>query len=177
MAYKDLREFIARLEKAGELKRISAEVDPVLEITEITHRVTRSGGPALLFERPKGSSVPLLINMLGSEKRIHLALEVERLEEVADRIRSFIDMQVPQGLLDKLKMLPKARRTRRLFSQEGEVRPLQRSHPPRWFLASRISHPAVLAAGRRQIHHLASGDHAQSRDGQAQCRRLSHAGL
>ena len=65
MAYKDLREFIARLEKAGELKRISAEVDPVLEITEITQRVTRAGGPALLFERPKGSKVPLLINMLG----------------------------------------------------------------------------------------------------------------
>ncbi len=107
MAYKDLREFISRLEKAGELRRIAAEVDPVLEITEITQRVTRSGGPALLFERPRGSRVPLLINMLGSEKRMLLALEVERLEEVSDRIRSFIDVQVPQGVLDKLKMLPK----------------------------------------------------------------------
>src|SRR5882724_10662075 len=107
LAYRDLREFIAKLEKEGELRRIAAEVDPVLEITEITHRVTRAGGPALLFERPKGSRVPLLINMLGSEKRILMALEVERLEEIADRIRSFIDMQVPQGLLDKLKMLPK----------------------------------------------------------------------
>ena len=107
MAYKDLREFIARLEKAGELKRISAEVDPVLEIPEITQRVTRAVGPALLFERPKGSKHPLLINMLGSEKRIRMALEVDRLEEVADRIRSFIDVQVPQGLFDKLKMLPK----------------------------------------------------------------------
>src|SRR5438445_305148 len=106
LAYRDLREFIAKLEKVGELRRIAAEVDPVLEITEITDRVTQAGGPALLFERPKGSRVPLLINMLGSEKRINLALEVERLEEVADRIRSFIDMQVPQGLLDKLKMLP-----------------------------------------------------------------------
>ncbi len=107
MAYKDLREFIARLEKSGELKRISAEVDPVLEITEITQRVTRAGGPALLFERPKGSKVPLLINSLGSLRRMHLALEVESFDEVADRIRGFLDMQAPQGLLDKLKMLPK----------------------------------------------------------------------
>ena len=107
MAYKNLSEFIARLEKAGELKRISVEVDPVLEITEIAHRATRAGGPALLFERPKGSRIPLLINMLGSQKRINLALEVENLEEVSGRIRSFLDMQAPQGLLDKIKMLPK----------------------------------------------------------------------
>ena len=76
LAYRDLREFVAKLEKEGELRRISAEIDPVLEITEITDRVTRAGGPALLFERPKGSRVPLLINMLGSEHRMNLALEV-----------------------------------------------------------------------------------------------------
>ncbi|MBI3668218.1 MAG: menaquinone biosynthesis decarboxylase [Acidobacteria bacterium] len=107
MAYRDLRDFIHRLEKAGELKRISAEVDPVLEVTEITDRVTRAGGPALLFERPTGSRIPLLINMLGTERRINLALEVEQLDEVAARIRSYVDFQSPQGLLDKLKMLPK----------------------------------------------------------------------
>ncbi len=107
MAYRDLRDFIAKLEKKGELKRISVEVDPVLEITEITDRVTRAGGPALLFERPKGSRIPLLINMLGSERRMNLALEVERIEEVAERIRSFLDFQSPQGLFDKLRMLPK----------------------------------------------------------------------
>ena len=107
MAYKDLREFVKRLEAAGELKRISAEIDPVLEVTEITQRVTRAGGPALLFERPKGSRTPLLINMLGSERRINLALETDSLAEVAGRIRGFLDMQAPQGLLDKIKMLPK----------------------------------------------------------------------
>jgi 4-hydroxy-3-polyprenylbenzoate decarboxylase len=107
VAYKDLREFVKRLEKSGELKRISAEVDPVLEITEITHRVTRAGGPALLFEHPKGSQTPLLINALGSERRIQLALEIDSFEEVADRIRGFLDVQAPQGLLDKIKMLPK----------------------------------------------------------------------
>jgi len=107
LAYKDLREFIQKLEKEGELKRIRAEVDPVLEITEITDRVTRAGGPALLFERPKGSRVPLLINMLGSERRMNLALEVNQVEEVAARIQAFLDFQSPQGLFDKLKMLPK----------------------------------------------------------------------
>ena len=107
MAYRDLRAFIDKLEKEGELKRITAEVDPVLEITEITDRVTKSGGPALLFERPKGSRHPLLINMLGTERRVNLALEVEELDQVAARIRSYMDFQSPQGLLDKLKMLPK----------------------------------------------------------------------
>lgn len=107
MAYRDLREFVQKLEREGELKRIRTEVDAVLEITEITHRVTRSGGPALLFERPKGSSHPLLTNMLGSARRINLALEVDSLDEVAARIRGFLDMQSPQGLFDKIKMLPK----------------------------------------------------------------------
>ena len=65
MAYRDLREFVARLERENELLRIGAEVDPVLEITEITDRMTKGGGPALLFERPKGSKFPLLINSHG----------------------------------------------------------------------------------------------------------------
>lgn len=107
MAYKDLREFIKRLEAAGELKRVSAEIDPVLEVTEITQRVTRAGGPVLLFEHPKGSRIPLLTNLLGSERRINLALESASLDEVAGRIRGFLDVQAPQGLFDKLKMLPK----------------------------------------------------------------------
>ena len=107
MAYRDLREFAQRLDKEGELKRIGAEVDPVLEITEIADRVTRAGGPALLFERPKGSKYPLLINAFGSERRMNLALDVKSLEEVAARIRGILDMQSPQGFFDKIKMLPK----------------------------------------------------------------------
>ena len=107
MAYRDLRAFLARLEREGELKRITAEVDPVLEITEITNRVTKAGGPALLFERPKGSSVPVVINLLGSERRVNLALEVDDIDQVANRVRSFLDVQTPQGFLDKVKMLPK----------------------------------------------------------------------
>jgi 4-hydroxy-3-polyprenylbenzoate decarboxylase len=105
VAYRNLREFVSRLERENELKRISAEVDPVLEITEITDRVTKAGGPALLFERPKGSSVPVLINMLGSSRRLNLALEVDHVDEVAARIRALMDLPRPQGIIDKVKLL------------------------------------------------------------------------
>ena len=107
MAYRDLRDFLHKLEKKDELKRVSTEVDPVLEITEISDRVVKAGGPALLFERPKGSRVPVVTNLVGTARRMNLALEVESLEEVASRVRSFIDVQSPQGLLEKVKMLPK----------------------------------------------------------------------
>lgn len=105
MAYRNLREFLDRLEREGELKRVQVEVDPVLEITEITDRVTKSGGPALLFERPKGSSAPLAINLLGSKRRLHLALEVDHVDQVADRIRTLLEIPRPEGMFDKLKLL------------------------------------------------------------------------
>ena len=107
MAYRDLRDFVRKLEKAGELKRVSAEVDPVLEITEISDRTVKRGGPALLFERPKGSRFAAVTNLVGSERRMNMALEVDSLDEVAERISSILDMQSPQGILDKVKMLPK----------------------------------------------------------------------
>jgi 4-hydroxy-3-polyprenylbenzoate decarboxylase len=65
VAYRDLREFLKKLDKEGELLRIDAEVDPVLEITEIADRAMKAGGPGLLFERPRGSKVPVAINLLG----------------------------------------------------------------------------------------------------------------
>ena len=86
MAYKDLQSFIAALEAAGELARVRAEVDPNLEITEITQRALAAGGPALLFENVKGSEFPFLINAFGSQKRMNLALGVDRVETIADRI-------------------------------------------------------------------------------------------
>ena len=107
MAYRDLRDFVRKLEKEGELRRIPAEIDPVLEITEITDRAVKAGGPALLFERPKGSRIPAVTNLVGSERRMNLALEVDSLDEIAARISSFLEMQPPQGLFEKVKMLPK----------------------------------------------------------------------
>jgi 4-hydroxy-3-polyprenylbenzoate decarboxylase len=106
MAYKDLREFIAALERAGELRRIPFEVDPVLEITEFADRSVKQGGPAFLFEKPKGSSIPVLINAFASDKRMQIALEVNSVEEIAARITEYLQMRVPEGIMGKLKMLP-----------------------------------------------------------------------
>src|SRR5215469_18123344 len=124
LAYDDLRDWIRTLEKNGELRRIREEVSPELEITEITDRVSKvgsrtkgtqpnpgnfaPGGPALLFENVKGHpGHQVLINQFGSERRMALALGVERIEEIAERITGLMNIKPPQGgFLDKLKMLP-----------------------------------------------------------------------
>ncbi len=119
MPFDDLRQWIAALERAGELRRIKTEVDPVLEIAEITDRVSKvhlqgqttptaqAGGPALLFQNVKGyPGAQVLINQFGAESRMKLALGVKSLDEIADRIRMFMDVKSPQGFLDKIKMLP-----------------------------------------------------------------------
>src|SRR2546423_15622182 len=103
----DLRSWIALLEREGELVRVSAEVDPRLEVTEIVDRTVKAGGPALLFERPKGSSHPLLINQFGTERRMCLALGVERLDDVAHKLSDVLELQPPQGLVDKVRGLKK----------------------------------------------------------------------
>ena len=107
MAYRNLREFISELEKRGELKRIRVEVDPELEITEITDRMTKTEGPALLFERVKGSSMPVAINLFGTWDRMALALEVKSLDEIAERIHSMIPTHAPAGIMEKLSYVPK----------------------------------------------------------------------
>jgi len=107
MAYQDLREFVRALEKNKELKRITVEVDPRLEITEFADRAVKQGGPAMLFENPKGHKIPVLINSFASMRKMELALEVESVEEVAQRIVEFLEMRMPEGLIGKLKMLPK----------------------------------------------------------------------
>ncbi len=106
MPYKDLRDFIAALEKKGELVRIRERVSPHLEISEITDRVSKKMGPALLFENVEGSSMPLAINLLGSEKRMKLALEIDSYEEWTRRLDFFLEPRIPTGIVDKIKMLP-----------------------------------------------------------------------
>ncbi|MCL4401551.1 MAG: menaquinone biosynthesis decarboxylase [Acidobacteria bacterium] len=107
MAYTDLREFVRALELNGELKRVAVEVDPILEITEFADRAVKGGGPALLFERPRGSNVPVLINAFASARRMEIALEVDSVDAVARRISEYLEMRMPEGLIEKLKMLPK----------------------------------------------------------------------
>jgi 4-hydroxy-3-polyprenylbenzoate decarboxylase len=118
LAYHDLRDWIAQLDRAGELRRIREEVDPILEIAEITDRVSKSGreggeaghapgGPALLFERVKGyPGASVLMNQFGSRRRMEMALEATSLDEIAGRIQALMEMKSPEGMLGKLKMLP-----------------------------------------------------------------------
>lgn len=109
MAYKDLREFIKTLEKKNLLKRITVEVDPILEIGEVTDRMCKSpgGGKALFFEKLRGSSYPVVTNMFGSFERMSLALEAEKLDDVARRIEELLNQTAPKTLMEKLAMLPK----------------------------------------------------------------------
>ncbi len=123
MAYLDLRDWLVRLERAGELKRIREEVDPILEIAEITDRASKMGrrgapaakgkqskapgGPALLFERVKGyPGSRVLMNQFGSERRMQMALETESLDDIAGRIQTLMNVKSPEGMMGKLKMLP-----------------------------------------------------------------------
>lgn len=109
MKYTDLRDFINGLEKQGELKRITTEVDPYLEMTEICDRVLRAGGPAILFENPKGSKVPVLANLFGTPKRVALGMgedSVEALREVGKLLAFLKEPEPPKGMKDAWDKLP-----------------------------------------------------------------------
>ena len=109
MAYRDLRHFIEVLDTKGLLRRVTTEVDPDLEIAEITDRVSKmpDGGYALLFENVQGYDIPVLTNAMGSYERIRLALEVNDLDDIGKRVMEFLETPSPSGLLSKLKALPK----------------------------------------------------------------------
>ena len=109
MKYHDLRDFIAQLERMGELKRIGVEVDPHLEMTEICDRVLRAGGPAILFEKPKGSAIPVLANLFGTPRRVALGMgeeSVEALREVGKLLAYLKEPEPPKGLKDAWEKLP-----------------------------------------------------------------------
>ena len=105
--YRDLRQFLDLLRQAGELKEITAEVDPELEITEIYDRIVKEEGPALLFKNVKDSPLPLLINLFGSKKRMNLLLGVISTEDAAKRIHQFLESKPPQTFIEKIQFLPK----------------------------------------------------------------------
>ncbi|MEW5801808.1 MAG: menaquinone biosynthesis decarboxylase [bacterium] len=112
MAFHDLKQFMAELEKKGELVRIREEVSCDLEITEITDRVSKSGpsGPALLFERVTGHTTPVLMNAFGSMSRVALALGLESEEAFGHVFGELMDIKVPAGWMNKLRLLPKLKR-------------------------------------------------------------------
>ncbi len=98
MAYDDLRDFLLALEKAGQLQRVAAAVDPTLEMSEIVTRTVRAGGPALLFERPTRGEMPVAINLFGTRKRMAVALGVPDIEVHAQRIAELVKLELPVGL-------------------------------------------------------------------------------
>ena len=127
MNYPSLREFIDRLDREGELLRIKESVSPILEITEITDRVSKQpgGGKALLFENVEGSSMPVLINAFGSSKRMNMALGVHDIEDIPKRIEQYIRIPPPATMLDKVKLLP-------MLLQAAQFPPklVNKAHPP-----------------------------------------------
>jgi 4-hydroxy-3-polyprenylbenzoate decarboxylase len=102
MTYDSLGDFVAALERAGQLHRVETQVDPHLEISEITDRVVKRGGPALLFTNVRGSQFPVLTNQFGSRRRMAMALGTGTLDEAGDRIRKLLDMSMPQSAMEKI---------------------------------------------------------------------------
>jgi 4-hydroxy-3-polyprenylbenzoate decarboxylase len=106
---RDLRDFITLLREHGELAVIDHPVDPVLEITEIADRVVKAGGPALLFRNVKGSSMPVLVNQFASHDRMCLALRTPDYDALGDRVMGLFDLQMPEGVMEKVKALGRLR--------------------------------------------------------------------
>lgn len=106
MPIEELGEFVEKLEKAGELRRIKTQVDADLEIAEILRRVMYSNGPAILFENVKNHDMPVLGNAFGSLKRLEIGLETSDFTEIGQRIVDMTKMDIPVGLFDKIKKLP-----------------------------------------------------------------------
>ena len=102
MAFDSLRAFVDALDRAGDLHRVDVAVDPYLEIAEITDRVVKAGGPALLFTNVKGSRFPVLTNQFGTERRMAAALGVQSLGEAGDRIRKLLDLSIPATAVERI---------------------------------------------------------------------------
>lgn len=125
VSFASLASFAAFLEERRNLKRVTEQVSPILEITEITDRTVKAGGPALLFENVVGSEFPLLINAFGSEKRMAWALGAERLDDLAAELGELIRTQPPERLMDKIRMLPKLAQISKFFPKTVRYGPCQ----------------------------------------------------
>ncbi len=126
MHYKDLRDFIAQLERLGELKRVRLAVDPNLEMTEICDRVLRAGGPAILFEHPKGHAIPVLGNLFGTPHRVALGMgadDVDALREVGRLLAFLKEPEPPKGMRDAWEKLP-------VFKKVLDMAPKKIGRPP-----------------------------------------------
>ena len=128
MKYKDLRDFLVQLEKQGELKRVAVEVDPHLEMTEICDRLLKAGGPAVLFEKPKGHTIPVLGNLFGTPKRVAMGMgqdSVEALREVGKLLAYLKEPDPPKGLRDAWEKLPVLKQVLNMAPKELSRAPCQ----------------------------------------------------
>ena len=128
MKYHDLRDFVAQLEKLGELKRVTAEVSPHLEMTEICDRLLRGQGPAVLFEKPKGHTIPVLANLFGTPKRVALGMgqeSVEALREVGKLLAYLKEPEPPKGLKDAWDKWPVLKQVLNMAPKELSSAPCQ----------------------------------------------------
>jgi len=115
VSYRDLRDFVSQLEHSGELKRVRAEVDPKLEMTEVCDRVLKAGGPALLFEKPKGHAIPVLGNLFGTTRRVALAMGAEAgadpheaLRDIGKLLAFLKEPEPPKGFRDVVERWPRS---------------------------------------------------------------------
>ena len=128
MKYKDLREFIELLEQKGELKRIKQEIDPYLEMTEIADRTLRAEGPALLFENPKGHTIPVLANLFGTPKRVAMGMgqdNVSELREVGKLLAFLKEPEPPKGIKEALGQIPVFKQVLNMPAKEVKKAPCQ----------------------------------------------------
>ena len=128
MKYKDLREFIELLEQKGELKRIKQEIDPYLEMTEIADRTLRAEGPALLFENPKGHTIPVLANLFGTPKRVAMGMgqdDVSELREVGKLLAFLKEPEPPKGIKEALGQIPVFKQVLNMPAKEVKKAPCQ----------------------------------------------------
>src|SRR5512133_1303141 len=128
MKYKDLRDFIAQLETQGELKRISIETDPYLDMTGRRDRVLKAGGPAILFENPQGHTIPVLGNLFGTPRRVAMGMgqdSVEALHEVGKLLAYLKEPDPPKGLKDAWEKLPVLKQVLNMAPKELSRGPCQ----------------------------------------------------
>ncbi len=161
MAFDSLQAFVNALERAGQLHRIDAAVDPRFEISEITNRVVKAGGPALLFTRVKGSRFPVLTNQFGTQLRMAMALGARTLDEAAERIRGMLDLSIPRSKGERINKLLSLAPLAMAFprtAQQGSCQDVVVDEPD----LTQTTRIDDLAAGCRTVHHASACDHERS---------------
>ena len=125
MAFDNLYTLIDFLEQKGQLARIKPKLNPYLEITEVSDRVVKSGGPALLFEQPAGHRFPVLTNVYGTLDRVKAIFDINKLDDLGARFVEFLDMAPPKGFMEKIKLLPKLKEVAHMFPKLIKTGPCQ----------------------------------------------------